>query len=66
MPSTPMGRTMWRAWDEDGRPEPTAAAKEEVRCILAERDPEPLPEDMAKEPGSIVDAFEYEAQAKGD
>jgi trimethylamine:corrinoid methyltransferase-like protein len=59
-----MDRTTWEVWDEAGRAEPAAAAEAEVQRILAEYDPEPLPEDVAKELDRIVDVFEHEAQEK--
>jgi trimethylamine--corrinoid protein Co-methyltransferase len=37
------------AWEEAGRPDPRVRARERVRAILAEHEPEPLPEDVDRE-----------------
>jgi trimethylamine--corrinoid protein Co-methyltransferase len=44
------------AWEAGGRPDPRERAREEVRRILAEHDPEPLPEDVDRELLRIIAA----------
>ncbi|MEX0991478.1 MAG: trimethylamine methyltransferase family protein [Actinomycetota bacterium] len=56
-----MNRLTWEDWDAAGRPEPWKAAEAEVQRILAEHEPEPLPEDVTKELDRIMDAYEAEA-----
>jgi trimethylamine---corrinoid protein Co-methyltransferase len=51
----------WEAWVEAGRPDPRVRAREEVRRILAEHRPEPLPEDVDRELVRIIEARTAEA-----
>jgi len=44
------------AWEAAGRPDPRERAREEVRRILAEHEPEPLPEDVDRELLRIIEA----------
>ena len=44
------------AWEAAGRPDPRAYAREEVHRILAEHQPEPLPEDIDRELVRIIEA----------
>jgi trimethylamine--corrinoid protein Co-methyltransferase len=50
------GRETWEAWEEAGRPEPRDRAREQVRRILAEHRPEPLPQDVDEELVRIIEA----------
>jgi trimethylamine--corrinoid protein Co-methyltransferase len=50
------GRETWEAWEEAGRPDPRVRAREEVRRILADHHPEPLPEDVDRELVRIIEA----------
>jgi len=50
------GRETWEAWEEAGRPDPRVRAREEVRRILAEHQPEPLPENVDRELVRIIEA----------
>jgi trimethylamine--corrinoid protein Co-methyltransferase len=56
-----MDRRSWDAWETAGRPDPTQAAEEKVRRILAEHEPEPLPEDVLRELDRILAAYEADA-----
>jgi trimethylamine--corrinoid protein Co-methyltransferase len=58
---TVMDRSSWEAWIEAGRPDPTVAATARAKALLAEHEPEPLPEDVTAELGRIVAAYEAEA-----
>jgi trimethylamine--corrinoid protein Co-methyltransferase len=58
---TVMDRSSWEAWEEAGRPDAARAATERARALLAEHEPEPLPEDVAAELERIVDAYERQA-----
>ena len=44
------------AWEAAGRPDPRERAREQVRGILAEHEPEPLPEDVDRELLRIIEA----------
>jgi trimethylamine--corrinoid protein Co-methyltransferase len=44
------------AWLAAGRPDPRERAREQVRRILAEHEPDPLPEDVDRELLSIIEA----------
>lgn len=55
MPRT-FGRETWEAWERAGRPDPRDRAREEVRRILADHRPEPLPEDVDRELVRIIEA----------
>jgi trimethylamine--corrinoid protein Co-methyltransferase len=61
---TVMDRTSWEAWEEAGRPDAARAAADRARKLLAEHEPEPLPEDVAGELDAIVRT--YERQALGE
>jgi len=54
MPATFVDRTM-EAWEAMGRPDPRVRAREEVRRILAEHEPEPLPENIDRELLRIIE-----------
>jgi trimethylamine---corrinoid protein Co-methyltransferase len=56
-----MDRRSWDAWETAGRPDPTQAAEEKVRRILAEHEPEPLPDDVLRELDRILAAYEADA-----
>ncbi len=58
---TVMDRSSWEAWEQAGRPDAARRATERARSILAEHEPEPLPEDVARELDRIVAAYEREA-----
>jgi trimethylamine--corrinoid protein Co-methyltransferase len=58
---TVMDRSSWDAWEEAGRPDAARAATERARALLAEHEPEPLPEDVAAELERIVGAYERQA-----
>src|SRR3989304_5238096 len=49
-------RETWEASEGAGRPDPRVRAREEVRRILADPRPEPLPEDVDRELLRIIDA----------
>lgn len=49
-------RETLEAWEAAGRPDPRVPAREEVRRILAEHRPEPLPEDVDRELLAIIGA----------
>lgn len=53
----------WEAWEAEGRPDAVARATAEARRILAEHEPEPLEEDLARELERIVAAYEAQALA---
>ena len=59
-----MDRSSWEAWETAGRPDPTVAATERARALLADHEPEPLAEDVARELGRIVQAYERQALAE--
>jgi trimethylamine---corrinoid protein Co-methyltransferase len=59
-----MDRSTWDAWETAGRPDPPKAAAERARTLLAEHEPEPLPEDVASELDEIVRAYERQALAE--
>ncbi|HEU4355714.1 MAG TPA: trimethylamine methyltransferase family protein [Actinomycetota bacterium] len=61
---TVMDRSSWEAWESAGRPDPSAAAAERARALLAEHEPESLPEDIARELDRIVGAYERQALAE--
>ncbi len=48
----------WEEWEAAGEPDAPARAAAEVRRLLAEHEPEPLPEDVGRELGRIVGAYE--------
>ncbi len=58
-----MDRSTWDAWEAAGRPDAAAAATERARALLAEHEPEPLPEDVEAELDRIVAAYERQALA---
>jgi len=49
-------RLTMEAWEAAGRPDPRGRARDEVRRILAEHEPEPLPEDVDRELLRIIEA----------
>lgn len=51
----------WEEWEGAGEQDAPARALAEVRRILAEHEPEPLEEDLARELAGIVAAYEAEA-----
>src|SRR3990170_4851314 len=55
IPAT-FSRETVEAWEAAGRPDPRVRAREEVRRILAEHEPEPLPEDVDHELVRIIEA----------
>jgi len=57
-----MNRLDWEGWTAAGRPTPEDAANEEVRRILAEHEPDPLPEGVEAELDRIMAAYEAEAR----
>jgi len=59
-----MDRSTWEAWETAGRPDPTGAAAERARALLAEHEPEPLPEDVGRELDWIVRTYERQALAE--
>lgn len=60
---TSMDRRSWDDWETQGRPQPPEAATARAQQILAEHEPEPLPDDVAKEVDKIMDAYETQAVA---
>jgi trimethylamine:corrinoid methyltransferase-like protein len=50
------GHETLEAWEVAGRPDPRERAREEVRRILADHEPEPLPEDVDGELLRIIEA----------
>lgn len=58
---TVMDRSSWEAWEQAGRPDAARAATERARRLLAEHEPEPLPEDVEHELERIVAAYERQA-----
>jgi trimethylamine--corrinoid protein Co-methyltransferase len=61
---TSMDRRNWDDWEAQGRPQPPEVATEKAKKILAEHEPEPLPEDVAAELDRIMDAYEAQAVAE--
>jgi len=55
--------TSWEEWEAAGEPDAVARAEAEVRRLLAEHEPEPLEEDLARELERIVAAYEAQALA---
>ena len=53
--SRTFGRETWEAWEGAGRPDPRDRAREEVRRILADHRPAPLPEDVDRELVRIIE-----------
>ncbi len=53
--------TSWEEWEAAGEPDAVARAEAEAKRLLAEHEPEPLPEDVERELGRIVAAYETEA-----
>ncbi len=49
------GRETWEAWEAAGRPSARERAHERVKQILAEHEPEPLPDDVTAELDRIVE-----------
>lgn len=60
-----MDSSSWEQWQSAGEPDPREAAEADVRRILAEHVPEPLPEGMEAELRRIVDTYEREAAESG-
>ncbi|GIV00580.1 MAG: trimethylamine methyltransferase MttB [Actinomycetota bacterium] len=58
---TVMDRSSWEAWEQGGRPDAARAAADRARALLAEHEPEPLPQDVERELGRIVAAYEGQA-----
>lgn len=58
---TVMDRSSWEAWEQAGRPDAAAAATDRARTLLAEHEPESLPEDVERELERIVAAYERQA-----
>jgi len=56
-----MNRLDWEGWTEAGRPTPEETAKTEVARILAEHEPDPLPDGVEAELDRIMAAYEKEA-----
>ena len=56
-----MNRLDWEGWTEAGRPTPYDTAKAEVIRILAEHEPDPLPDGVAAELDRIMAAYQKEA-----
>jgi len=52
----------WEQWELDGKPGPMDAALEIVKDVLANYEPMPLEEEVAKELDAIMDRFEAEAE----
>lgn len=55
-------RRPWEEWETAGRPGPRDAARDRVREILAEHEPDPLPEDAERELARIVESHEGETK----
>lgn len=60
------GRDTWEEWEAAGRPEPRHRAHERVRQIIAEHEPEPLPEDVERELLHIIEVHERETEGAHD
>ncbi len=56
-----MDRSSWEAWEEADRPDAARAAADRARKLLAEHEPEPLPEDVARELEQILATYERQA-----
>ena len=56
-----MDRRSWDAWEAADRPDPTIAAEEKVRKVLAEHEPMPLEPDVSAELDRILAAYEKDA-----
>jgi trimethylamine---corrinoid protein Co-methyltransferase len=56
-----LNRLDWEAWIAAGRPTPEDAAKAEARRILAEHEPDPLPDGVEAELDRIMASYEAEA-----
>ena len=59
-----MDRSSWEAWENAGRPDAARAAADRARKLLAEHEPEPLPEDVARELDEIVETYERQVLAE--
>ncbi len=59
--STFMDRSSWEEWEAAGQPDPEDAALAEARRLIAEHEPEPLDEAVARELSRVVAAHEAEA-----
>jgi len=59
--STYMDRSSWEEWEAAGEPDPSDVALSEVRRLLAEHEPEPLDDAVARELARVVAAYEAEA-----
>src|SRR5581483_11272160 len=55
-------RRPWEEWETAGRPGPRDAARDRVREILAEHEPDPPPEDAERELARIVESHEGETK----
>jgi trimethylamine--corrinoid protein Co-methyltransferase len=59
------GRETWEEWEAAGRPEPRHRAHERVLQILAQHEPQPLPDDVERELLHIIDVREREGANHG-
>jgi trimethylamine--corrinoid protein Co-methyltransferase len=58
-------RDAWEDWEAAGRPEARDRAHERVATILAENEPEPLPEDVERELREMTERHEREGADHG-
>jgi len=56
------GRDTWEDWEAAGRPDPRDRARERLRQILTEHEPEPLDADVERELLHIIDVHERESE----
>jgi trimethylamine--corrinoid protein Co-methyltransferase len=64
--STYMDRSSWEEWEAAGEPDAADAALSEVQRLLAEHEPEPLDDAVARELSRIVAAYGAEALEHAD
>jgi trimethylamine--corrinoid protein Co-methyltransferase len=61
-----MDASSWEEWRAAGQPDPADVAASEVRRLLAEHEPEPLDDAVARELSRIVAAYERQALRTAD
>lgn len=61
---THMDRRSWEDWEAQGRPNPTVAANDKAKQILATHEPDPLGEGVEAELDRIMEAYERDALAE--
>jgi trimethylamine--corrinoid protein Co-methyltransferase len=61
-----MDASSWEEWQAAGEPDPADVALSEVRRLLAEHEPEPLDDAVARELSRIVGAYEAATRSTAD